>query len=171
MLALYRLMAVGILVALQGVGFVNYMYIGSFIALGLYAIGYSLIYKFSNIPERVLVGVEEAALITIFALQTFMPSYISDYDTDFYVVCAIFVLELAYEIYKWVDFFKHQKANAEVTPADNKHGIPVNSFALDNSLEEVELNMKSQKRGGEASPLVSSERKQPDNRSPPTKRR
>jgi hypothetical protein len=51
-------MAVGILVALQSTGMINNLiYIGTYIALVGYAIGYSLLYKFANIPERVLVGV------------------------------------------------------------------------------------------------------------------
>lgn len=58
LLALFRLMIVGMLVQAQASLSINYVFIGTYIMLVGYAVGYSLLYKFSNIPERVLVGVE-----------------------------------------------------------------------------------------------------------------
>lgn len=51
-------MIVGMLVQVQASLSLNYVYIGTYVMLIGYAVGYSLLYKFSNIPERVLVGVE-----------------------------------------------------------------------------------------------------------------
>jgi hypothetical protein len=153
-------MIVGVLVQIQALAIFDYVYIGVFVGLVGYAVGYSLLFKFTNIPERVLVGFHEAVLVTLFALYTFKPDIIDSYLIDFYAVCAVFLLEFIYELYKWVEFIKQSKASAEVVPADTKRGVQVNSFASDNTLDEIELNIKSQKRGGDASPLVSSDKKQ-----------
>jgi len=76
-------------------------------------------------------------------------------NLDFYMVCAIFLLEFIYEIYNWVVFFKSNKTTDQITPIDPKKGaVAVNSFAPDNSLEDIEINMNSQKRGNESSPFV-----------------
>lgn len=137
-LALYRLMFVGVLVQLQALNLINLLYIGTFIVLTGYAIGYMLLNKFTNIPERVLVGVHEAVLVTLFALLTFKPDIIVSMDIDFYAVSAIFLLELIYELYKWIEFCKQTKLNAEVTPLPGaRHSVPINSFASDNSLDDI----------------------------------
>jgi hypothetical protein len=57
-LGVFRLFAVGILVALQSISGITLICVGSYIVLVGVAVGYSLLFKFSNIPERVLVGVE-----------------------------------------------------------------------------------------------------------------
>lgn len=64
------------------------------------------------------------------------------------MVAIIFILELIYEIYKWVIFYREMKNVVEVAPQDattrGRNILPVNSFA-DNTLDDIELSvMKSQ---------------------------
>jgi len=96
LIALYRLQALGVLLQIQTLQIANYVYIGPFIAFAGYAIGYSLLYKFTNITERILVGFHEAVLIALFAIFTFRTDWIVSYNLDFYGVCAVFVLEFIY---------------------------------------------------------------------------
>jgi hypothetical protein len=103
----------------------------------------------------VLVGIEEAVLVTLFSLYTFRPDIVSNLNLDFYMVCAIFLLEFIYEIYKWVEFFKAGRENEQVTPINPKKGsVPVNSFVQENSLDDIEYNLSSQKKLPQVSPYM-----------------
>ncbi len=88
-----------------------------------------------------LVGVEEAILITILALYIWMPSIVTLYDLDLFMVALVFLLEVAYEIYLWVSFCKKTKAmNNEVAPAEKK-GVKLNNF--DASMDDIGLEVAS----------------------------
>lgn len=90
-LGVMRILIMAVLVTLQAYG-INLIYIGSFITLVGYAVGYNLLFRFSNIPERVLVAVEESVLVCLYALHIFKLESVSALDLDFYMVCTIFLL-------------------------------------------------------------------------------
>lgn len=75
-------------------------------------------------------------------------------NIDFYMVCAIFLLEFIYEIYSWVVFIKKSKAEQEVAPADvirSKTGR-VNSY--DESMNDINIQLPPPSKKSESSPLV-----------------
>lgn len=146
-LGLLRLLLLAILVSVQSVATDNglgLIYIGSFIVLIGYAVGYSLLFKFEIIQERVLVGVEEAILVTLFALYIFKVDKVSEMDLDFYLVTVVFVLELMFEIYSWVTFIKKSKELAsEVLPLDSKGSTKVKD--IDESQDVIVLPPKTRR--------------------------
>ena len=69
-----------------------------------------------------------------------MPSVVTLYDLDLFMVAVVFLLEIAYEIYVWVSFFKKTNAmNVEVAP--EKKGVKVNNF--DASADDIGLEVAS----------------------------